>query len=135
MNVHAMHKSWQALKENIAALPDASRQAKIYTQLQDVAKREGHSLWVISSMIGAGAARAGMKLGQTYLFDYYNEALRAIAAEGLTVYAQRTSRPYINAIIGHFSPARRTYSERLLQRVQRWRRILPTTVTHKETSQ
>ncbi len=119
LNVHDMRNSWQALQQNVAELPDASRLASIYAQLQQVTKQEGRSLQSVSSLIAAGAVRAGVQMGHTYVFDYYHDALRTITAEGLPAYAQRVAKPYLTVAMGHFDPKRITHTERLFQRVRR----------------
>ena len=67
------------------------------------------------TLMAAGAMRAGIQMGQTYVFDYYRDALRTIAAQGLPVYAASVTRPYREAAVRHFDPRRRTHIERLLQ--------------------
>ncbi len=119
LNVRDMRSSWQALQQNVAELPDASRLASIYAQLQRVAKQEGRSLRSVSSLIAAGAVRAGVQMGHTYIFDYYHDTLRTIIKEGLPAYTQRVAKPYLTAAAGHFDPQRTTYTERLLQRLRR----------------
>lgn len=118
LNVRDMHNCWQALQQNAAELPDASRLDSIYAQLQQVAKQEGRSLRSVSSLIAAGAMRAGVQIGQTYIFDYYHDALRTITAEGLPAYAQRVGKPYLAVAVDHFDPKRTTHTERLLQRLR-----------------
>ncbi len=117
LNVGDLRTSWGELKRNATDLPDASSLASLYKDLQHVAKQEEQSLQSISSLIALGAARAGVKVGQTHVFDYYQDALRTINKEGLPVYAKRVSRPYLTAAKSHFNPQRITYTERLLQRV------------------
>jgi hypothetical protein len=118
LNVRDMRSSWQALQQNVATLPEASHLACIYAQLQQVAKQEGRPLRSVSSLIAAGAVRAGVQMGHTYLFDYYQDALRIITAEGLSVYAQRVAKPYLAVAVGHLDPKRITHTERLLQRLR-----------------
>jgi hypothetical protein len=119
LNVRDMRSSWRALQQNVAELPDAHRLASIYAQLQRVAKQEGRSLRSVSSLIAAGAVRAGVQMGHTYIFDYYHDALRVMTTEGLAAYAQRVAKPYLTVAVGHFDPQRITYTERLLQRLRR----------------
>jgi hypothetical protein len=119
LNVRDMRSGWQALQQNVAELPDASRLASIYAQLQQVAKQEDRSLRSVSSLIAAGAMRAGVQMGHTYIFDYYHDALRTITTEGLPAYAQRVAKPYLAVAVDHFDPKRITHTERLLQRLRR----------------
>jgi hypothetical protein len=119
LNVDDMRTSWQDLRRQATELPDADRLADLYADLQQVAQQEGRPLRSVSSMIAAGALRAGIKTGQVHIFDYYQDALRTIAREGLAVYARRVTRPYLAVARGHFDPRRQTYTERLIQRLGR----------------
>jgi hypothetical protein len=117
LNVDDLRASWQDLREQAADLPDADRLADLYADLKQVTRTEGRSLRSVSSLIAAGAVRAGVQIGQVQIFDYYQDALGAIAREGLAVYARRVTRPYLAVARGHFDPSRQTHTERLLQRL------------------
>jgi hypothetical protein len=119
LNVDELRTSWQGLRSQATDLPDAGRLAGLYAKIQQVAQQEGRSLRSVSSVIAAGALRAGVKIGQTHIFDYYQDALRTIDREGLAVYARRVTRPYLAVARGHFDPKRLTYTERLLRRLRR----------------
>jgi len=117
LNLDDMRKSWQTLQHNVAELPDAGRLASIYAQLQRVAEQEGRTLRSVSSLVAAGAMRAGIHMGHTYVFDYYQDALHIISTEGLPAYAQRVSRPYLAVAAAHLNPQRTTHTERLAGRL------------------
>ena len=117
LNVRDMRRSWHALRQNVADLPDASRLSGLYTQLERVARQEGRSLRSVSSIVAAGAARAGVQMGHAYVFDYYTDALRTISSEGLAAYARRVSKPYLSVAKNHLHPKCTTLTERLLQRL------------------
>ncbi|MFB0535233.1 MAG: hypothetical protein ACETWR_09640, partial [Anaerolineae bacterium] len=114
LNLDDMRTSWQTLQQNVAELPDASRLDSLYAQLQQVANQEGRTLRSVSSVIAAGAVRAGMQIGHTYIFDYYHDALRTITKEGLPAYAQRVAKPYLVVAVTHLDPRRTTHTERLV---------------------
>jgi hypothetical protein len=116
LNLEDLRFSWNELKGNTRGIPDASRLARLYGDLQQVANQEGQSLQSLSSLIAAGASRAGVQVGQAYIFDYYQEALGLINNEGLTFYSRRVSRPYLMAASAFFDPKRLTHTERLLKR-------------------
>jgi hypothetical protein len=118
LNVDEIRASWQKLRQSPSELPDRERIASLYDDLQQVAEQEGRSLRSVSSLVAAGAARAGVQLGQVHIFDYYQQALQTISREGLTTYARRVTRPYLAVSRGHFRPERRTYTERLLGYIQ-----------------
>jgi hypothetical protein len=119
LNIGEMKKSWQALSQNAGGLPDTASLAEFYNSLQQVAKQEGRSLWAVSSLLAAGAVRAGVQLGSTYIFNYYQDALRAIGEEGWTRYAWRVTKPYLSAAASHLDPNRVSYTERALARLRK----------------
>jgi hypothetical protein len=113
LNVDDMRNSWNEMRRHARELPDADRLASIYNELQETAEREDRSLQYMSSLIAKGALRAGVNLGQTHIFDYYQDALRTINSEGLPFYSRRVTRPYLVAAKSHFDPERISYTERL----------------------
>jgi hypothetical protein len=116
LNVPSVRASWQELQRQAADLPDAAGLESIFAELQLAARQEDRSLLEISSLVGLGAVRAGVKLGNVHVFDYYRLALRTIVEEGLLSFLRRTSTPYLVRAGSHFDPRSSTYSERLLRR-------------------
>jgi len=119
LNVADLRTSWQDLRRQATDLPDADRLAGLYGQMKRVAEQEGRSLRSLSSLIAAGALRAGVHTGQVHVLDYYRDALGIITSEGLPAYTRRVTRPYLTAAMQHFDPGRLTYTERLLHRLRR----------------
>ncbi len=119
LNVDDMRTSWEDLRCQATDLPEVDRLADLYADLQQVTEQEGRSLGSVSSLIAAGAVRAGIQMGRVHIFDYYEDALRTIAREGLAVYARRVTRPYLTVARGHFDRKTITHTERLLQRLRR----------------
>jgi len=116
LNVDEMRTSWQDLRMKATELPDANRLASIYTDLQNVAIKEDRSLQSVSSLIATGALQAGVQLGHSHIFDYYQDALGTINTEGLPLYSRRVTRPYFAVARTHFDPERITITERLFGR-------------------
>ena len=116
LNVADMRATWRELQQHAEALPDAGSLHQLYTTLQEVGAREGRSTLEVSSLIAAGALRAGIRLGDTHIFTYYREALGDIAAEGLWRYLRRVSRPYLRGARRHFDPRASTLTDRVLDR-------------------
>jgi hypothetical protein len=116
LNVPDMRSSWQEMRQHTTDLPDADRLASLYRDLQVTAEQQDHSVQYMSSLIATGALRAGVNLGQTHVFDYYQDALRTINSEGLPFYSRRVTRPYFAAAKDHFDPERITFTERLFGR-------------------
>jgi hypothetical protein len=80
-----------------------------------VARREGTSIYAASSQIARGALRTGLAMGNEHVFVYYRQALDDIAAEGLSAYVARVSRPYGRAMLQQFDPENPSLTERLLR--------------------
>jgi hypothetical protein len=116
LNVPSVRASWQELQRQAADLPDAAGLEEIFAELQLAAQQEDRSVLEISSMVALGAVRTGVRLGNVYIFDYYQHALRTIVEEGLLSFLRRTSTPYFTRAGAHFDPRSNTYSERLLRR-------------------
>ena len=116
LNVAGVRASWQELRRQAADLPDARGLEEIFSELRLAARREDRSVMEISSIVALGAVRAGVRLGNAHIFDYYRGALRTIADEGLVSYLYRTSTPYLTRARSHFDPGSSTLSERLLRR-------------------
>jgi hypothetical protein len=116
LNTASVRASWQELRRQAADLPDAEGLEKVYSDLRLAARREDRSVMEISSVVALGAVRAGVKLGNAHIFDYYRGALRTIADEGLVSFLYRTSTPYLRRARSHFDPEASTLSQRLLRR-------------------
>ncbi|MEK7214309.1 MAG: hypothetical protein AAB289_01765 [Chloroflexota bacterium] len=125
VSLDEIRTSWEKLRKNPSALPTPETQAAIYEGLREASSKEGHSLLEVSSLIAQSAVRAGIQLGNTYIFHYYRDALGAILTEGLPAYMQRVSAPYITTVGRHLNPRRSTYTERLLRWVRRKRGAKP----------
>jgi hypothetical protein len=113
-----LRTSWRALKHNVVNLPDAEQLTRLYKYMQQVASQEDRSLGELSSLIAAGALRAGLQMGSMHVFAYYHHALDAIKAEGWGDYARRTARPYFHVGRSHFNPSRVTFTDRVLARLR-----------------
>lgn len=118
-----MRTSWQTLQQHVDELPDARQLASIFAVLQQAAQQEGRSLLEMSSIVGLGAVRAGIQMGNTYLFDYYRDALHLIAEEGLLAYLRRVSTPYLTRAVRHFDPQAATLTDQFLSRWVRRRPV------------
>jgi hypothetical protein len=117
LNLKDMRETWEQLSQNAAALPDAGRIGKTFALIQQVAKQEDRSVWSVSSLVATGAARAGLLLGKTHIFDYYDQALGKISDEGLAEYSLRVARPYGLVAIDHFNPSRVTLTDRFIDQI------------------
>jgi hypothetical protein len=55
------------------------------------------------------------------LLEHYRETLREIQQIGYVAYAGRQFRPYLRAAAAQFSPARRTLTQQVIEKVQSMR--------------
>jgi hypothetical protein len=108
------------LRQQADDLPTAGELRRIFDDLQATARAEGRSVAEVSAAIGLAAARAGFELGNVHVFAYYKEALRAIAEEGLLTFLRRVLSPYAKRAVDHFDPAVPTYTDRVLDWLDRW---------------
>ena len=140
LDVPTLRQEWQALREearNLApsALPSRDTITSVWTQLQAEAARQQRSVFETSSMLAVsaargfpdgvrwlsasamvGATRTGRVLAET-LLDDYKQTLEEMQQAGFARYAARQFRPYVRAAAGQFSPARRTLTQRVLDRL------------------
>ena len=117
-SVEEMRTSWQVLRENTRGLPNGDSLKAISTQIQQTAERENTSVWMVSSLVGLGAVRAGISLGQANIFDYYRQALGSIGEDGLAAYIGRASRPYLVKAAVHLDPQQISRTEKALMQVR-----------------
>jgi hypothetical protein len=140
LDVPALREEWQAIRNdaralNPASLPTREAIADVWTRLKAASAHEKRSVFETSSMMAvaavkrvpdgvrwlsasavAGATRTGHVVAAS-LLDYYRHTLDEIQREGYATYASRQLRPYVRAAVGQFSPARRTLTQRILERV------------------
>jgi hypothetical protein len=76
--------------------------------------------WLSASAL-VGATRTG-QIFASALLDHYKQTLSEIRETGYVTYAGRQLRPYVVAAAGQFSPARRSLTERLLKKIENWKR-------------
>jgi hypothetical protein len=62
----------------------------------------------------------GRVIGKAWV-DHYTQTLQSIRDTGYATYATQHLAPYANAAAGQFSPQRRTWTERLIERFARSR--------------
>ncbi len=111
-----------ALRAQASDLPSAGELGAIFAGLQAAARREERSIGDVSAAVGAAAARAGIELGNIHVFQFYRDALRAIADEGLGRYLRRITTPYVAGAATRVHPDTPTLTGALLDRVGQARR-------------
>jgi hypothetical protein len=139
LDVAALRQEWSDLRESARGLkpdrlPSPESLTSVWQQLRGEAARQERSVFETSSMMAMSAVRAvpdgvrwlsasarvgATRTGQVMaagLLDHYRTTLGEIREVGYTTYASRQLSPYVRAAVGHFSPSRRTWTERLLDR-------------------
>lgn len=106
-----LRKSLEELRSDVTALPAPAELASLFDGLVRTAKAERRSLLEVSSGIGLAFLTSARNVGRTHLLTPYQEDWSPLAQEGFGAYASRISRPYRDALVGHFDPSRRTYTE------------------------
>jgi hypothetical protein len=66
----------------------------------------------VSSGVGLAFLASAKTVGREHLAVPYREDWQPLRDEGFASYATRVSRPYRDAVGGHFSPSRTTLTER-----------------------
>ena len=120
-------------------LPSGEAITEVWTRLKIAAARQNRSIFETSSMVAVAAVRrlpdgvrwlstsamvGAARTRQVFasaLLDHYTQTLDDIQQAGFAAYASRQLRPYVRAATRQFSPARRTLTERLLDRLARRR--------------
>ncbi len=139
IDVAGLRREWAALQSELKAipprrLPALGRVEQVWTELQESARTQGRSVFVVSSLVAVStvahvpadllwlsrAARAAMRrtgkvLGEAVL-DHYVDAFREIGRTGFTAYWSREFRPYLHAAARQFAPAKVSSTERVLRR-------------------
>jgi hypothetical protein len=141
LDVAALRTEWDAIRREArslqpASLPSAEMLGAAWTQLLDASRQQERRVFETSSMMALSAIRAlpesarwlsnsarvgATRTGQVMasaLLDHYRSTLEQIAQTGYASYAASHLRPYFSAAVAQFSPARRTLTERLLDRIE-----------------
>jgi GNAT superfamily N-acetyltransferase len=139
LDVAGLRQEWDAIRRDAAALPSVSLPSReavgaMWADLKAEAERQDRSIFETSSMMAVSAARAipdgvrwiaaSTRVGATRtthmlasaLLDHYSQTLSEIRRVGYMTYAAQQFRPYVRAAARQFSPARRTLTQRLLDR-------------------
>jgi hypothetical protein len=116
-----LRRSIAELRSDAGSLPSPDELAALFEGLRRTAERERRPLLEVSVGVGLAFLTSAKKIGGEHVVAPYREDLRPVGGEGFAAYARRVSRPYADAVQGHFDPARPTHTERLLGRLRRRR--------------
>lgn len=118
LELEELKRSLAELRADAEALPSPAELAALFEGLRREADAERASLLEVSSGIGLAFLLSARNLGREHLVVPYRAAWRPVRGEGFAAYARRVSRPYADAVAGHFDPGRQTFTERLLARLR-----------------
>jgi hypothetical protein len=139
LDVAALRQEWNEIRESARGLkpdrlPSPESLTNVWEDLRSESARQQRPVFETSSMMAMSAVRGlpdgvrwlsasarvgASKTGQVMaaaLLDHYRTTLGEIREVGYAAYASRQLSPYVRAAVGHFSPSRRTLTERLLDR-------------------
>ena len=140
LDVAALRTEWEALRKEARglqppALPSRDTISHVWNQLKIEAARQNTSVFETSSVMAVSAARAlpdgvrwlsaSARVGATRtgqilaaaLLDHYRHTLSEIREVGYLAYVNRQFRPYVRAAVDQFSPKRRTFTERVIEKL------------------
>lgn len=139
LDIDGLRREWEALRNEASriqpsSLPSRESLTALWTELKAESARQDRSVYETSSIVAlsairdlpdrarwfyasarVGAARTG-EIVAAALLDHYSRTLAEIRNTGYAAFAARQYKPYVRAAIGHFSPARRTLTERVLEK-------------------
>jgi hypothetical protein len=145
LDVAALRQEWQEIRDAARSLQPSSLPPReaitgVWSQLKAESARQNRSIFETSSMMALSAARSvpdgvrwlsasalvgATRTGQIFasaLLDHYKQTLGEIRETGYVTYAGRQLRPYVVAAGRQFSPAHRSLTERLLKKIEDWKR-------------
>ena len=112
-----MRDAADLLREHAELIPGPQRLAEVFSQLNQAAREQKHSLLAVSTLVAAGAVGAGLQMGSTHVLSFYTDALKTIREEGVSRYLGRISQPYLEAATRHLDPSSPAHTPRLIRRL------------------
>jgi hypothetical protein len=145
LDVAGLRQEWQGIRDEArklrpSNLPSRETITNLWDQLKAQSARQNRSVFETSSMMAVSLVRAlpervrwlsasarvgATRTGQVFaaaLLDHYTQTLREIQGTGYVTYATAQLRPYVRAAVDQFSPARRTLTQQLLEKIADMRR-------------
>jgi hypothetical protein len=96
-------------------LPSVDDMWGTWQALVNEAKSQGRPVWELSSVLALSVLRAAANQTSAALLEHYRVTLSEIHRTGYIRYLARELSPYLAAAVRHFSPRRRTLTDRLLR--------------------
>jgi hypothetical protein len=121
-SVDELLASLAELRAHVDSLPSPGELATLFLMLRRTAAAEDRSLLEVSAGVGLAFLTSARKVSGTHVVAPYREDWKPLQDEGLGAYARRVGRPYREAISRHIDAGKASRTERLLYRLERWRR-------------
>ena len=144
LDVAGLRREWEVLRDEArrlpaSGLPSRDTISQLWAQLKNESAQQNTSIFRTSSLMAVSAARTlpdgvrwvsasarvgAIRTGQVLaeaLLDHYRQTLAEMRDVGYFAYARAQLGPYVRAAAGQFSPSRRTLTERLVDRLHRFR--------------
>lgn len=141
LDIAGLRREWEALRDearglHTASLPSRDTISQLWAQLKAESTRQNTSIFQTSSLMAVSAARtvpdgvrwfsASARVGATRtghvlaeaLLDHYRQTLSEMQQVGYLTYARQQLGPYVRAAASQFSPSRRTYTDRLVEKLR-----------------
>jgi hypothetical protein len=122
LELRELRASLTELRSHANSLPSPDELAALYSALRRAAEAEDRSLLEVSSGVGLAFLTAARKVSDEHIAAPYREDWKPVRDEGFAAYARRVSSPYRRAVARHLDAGEVTRTERLLDRLQAWRR-------------
>ena len=110
------------LRSHADSLPSPTEMAALLAMLRRTAAAEDRSLLEVSAGVGLAFLTSARKVSGEHLVAPYREDWKPLQDEGLAAYARRVGRPYRLAISRHVDAGEASRTERLIDRLETWRR-------------
>jgi hypothetical protein len=114
-----LRRSLAELGKRPEELPSEAELDRLYEGLRREAAHERRSLLEVSTGVGLAFLLSARNLSRDHLAVPYREDWRPVRAEGFAAYGRRVAAPYGRAVTSHFDPGRRSWTEKLLERLSR----------------
>jgi hypothetical protein len=116
-----LRRTLAEFRRDASGLPGPQELASLYRGLRAEAARERGSLLAVSVGMGMAFLLSAKSVANEHLAVPYREDWEPLRTEGFAAYARRVGAPYARAVAGHFDPARPSWTERLLLKLERVR--------------
>jgi hypothetical protein len=122
LELKELRASLAELRSHADSLPSPAELAALFVMLRRTAAEEDRSLLEVSAGVGLAFLTSAKRVSGAHVLAPYREDWKPLQDEGLAAYARRVGRPYRDAMARHIDAGEASRTERLLDRLERWRR-------------